>query len=408
MTRPYYNYRLFFTPLLRPGVYGSTIDVTKDIDITEFINRGGLQSIKRKIDNNDYDFGVFTFGNISLTAINADRKFNDENDAVSIFPYSRDLCKVELRLYDDTGAYTTRFRGLIDEQGTRQDLKSSTIRFSVLSMDSVLRKTEVIGGTVGGGELFSTAIKKILNVPEITNILNYNPANITVDLDLPIDNGDYFTSITAKDAIDDILIAANSILYIDVNENIIVTPRRASANIYDLYGRGDLYGRENILDIDTVSNGNQRAFSSILLNDREQKNEAWIAKYGYRQKDISLDFISNPDTIDAVALNLLNEFKVPKRELRIETLTKEVADIELLDVVRVHYDFGKVPHDDGTPLAITGTAVTGTAVTAYTVGTQRILPNEKWRVIEITEKPDNLISELKLRQDGRETYDGYF
>ena len=96
MARPFDNYRIFMTPLVRRGVYGSTIDVTQDIDITEFIRQTGLRSISREIDNGDYDFGIFTFGDISLSCINFSRKFNDQNDEESIFYFTRNLCKVEL------------------------------------------------------------------------------------------------------------------------------------------------------------------------------------------------------------------------------------------------------------------------------------------------------------------------
>lgn len=407
MTRPYHNYRILITPLIRAGVYGTTVDVTQDIDMTDFIKRNGLQSVNREIDNGDYDFGIFVFGDVTLNTINHSRKFNDHRDAYSIFPYSRDLAKVEVRLYDETGAYTVRFRGLIDEESTRDDIHRDAVRVKVLSLNSIFKKTEIAGGSVASGDSFSQAIAKILNVPDITNILGFDAGNINLRIDGTVDNGEFFSSISVDTAINDLLLASNSILIIDGNDDIIVKPRTESATVFELYGRGDIYGREDIISIREGNDGRQRAFSSILINDIEVKSDAWIEEYGYRQKSITLGFLEDTDNIKAIGASILEDFKVPKREITVSCLTTSVSNIQLLDAVKINYDYRVSPHS-GNEVPLIGQAQTTTAVIAKTHGSHRILPNIKWKVIEIQEKPDSLTTTLKLRQAGTKTSDGYF
>lgn len=407
MTLEYYNYRIYITPLIRAGVYGDTVDVTQDIDITDFVKRNGLQSVNREIDNGDYDFGIFVFGDVTINAINFSRRFNDHRDACSIFPYSRDLAKVEVRLYDDDGAYTVRFRGLVDEESTRDNIANDTVRIKVLSLDSIFKKVEISGGSVATGDTFNQAIRKILNVPEITNILGFDANDVNVRIDGVVDDGDYFSSISVDTAINDLLLASNSILIINENDEIIVKPRTESGVVYELFGRGDIYNREDILSISEGNDGRQRAFSSIVLNDIEVKSDAWIEEYGYKQKSINLGFLTDSDNINLIAQGILDDFEVPKREITISCLTRKVANIQLLDAVKIHYDYRVQPYD-GDELALTGQAITGQAKLARTFGSHRILPNIKWKVIEIQEKPSSLTTVLKLRQAGNKTNDGYF
>jgi len=323
LSLPYPNYQIFFTPLVRPNVYGDTLNVTKDIDMTDFIRSGGLQSISQQVDDGDYDIGIFTFGDITLNGINIGRKFNDGRDALSVFPYTRDLCKVEVRLYDDEGGYTVRFRGLVDEQATREDIENDRI------------------------------------------------------------------------------------LIIDKNDNIIVKSRVEDRRVFVLHGRGDYYGRENIISITESNDGRQRAFSAISVNDIEVANDDWIDEYGYRQKSISLDFIDNNDTIKAVAGNILDNFKVPKPELKVKALAKDLKDIELLDTVKLYYDYRVAPYV-GDTLPLAGQVLAGQFTAARSFGSRRILPSQKWKVIEIEERASQSEITLKLRLSGNTTADGYF
>lgn len=401
---PFRNYRILFTPLVSENVYGTTIDVTQDVDLTDFVKSIG--TIKREIDNGDYDIGIFTFGDITLNMVNYSRKFNSPHDAASMFGFMRDRCKVEVVFYDEDGNSSTRFKGLINDDATRMDFATGIIRFKVLSLDSIFRQVEVPAGAIVNGDLFSTAIKKILNVPAITTTLTYSASNVTCDLDLEIDDGEVFSEVSAKEALEQLLLASNSILWIDNTDTLHVQARTESAAAFYLYGEGDKHGRENILKIKDYNDGIQRAFSSVKVGDVVSTSEAWVAEYGFRQKEITLDCLTDETKQGLVANKVLDAFQVPKEELILTVSSNPVSDIELLDTVYVDNDFRNVPAQGDTELPMWGSIDWGSFNWAKTTGVLRIFPKTKWKVVGIAENAKNFTVELKLRVAGTELHDG--
>lgn len=405
-TYPFRNYRIFFTPLVGENVYGTTADVTQDVDMTDFVKNFG--SITREIDNGDYDFGIFTFGDITLQAIDHSRVFSEPTCPDSMFKFRRDRCKVEVVFYDESGTAYTRFKGLINDDATLLDLKTSIVRFKVLSLDSIFRQVQVSPGAIVSGDLFSVAIKKILNVPEVTSTLTYSPANVVVNLDLEIDDGEVFTAMSAKEALDALLLASNSIMYVDNNDAIQVKARRESANSFPLYGHGDLYGRENVLQVDDYNNGLHRAFSSIMVNDRTYStSDAWVAQYGFKQKSVTLNFITTVAKEQQIADRLLAEFKVPKREMQLTAITSAVQNIEMLDYVTLDWNYRLAPYPGDDTVPMWGAVEWGAFNWPKEIGPIRIHPDVIWKVIGIDEDPVKFTTRLKLRHAGILTSDGY-
>ena len=400
------RYEVLFTPLVSETEYGDTINVTKDIDVTDLLKE--LGSITNEVDNGDYDIGVFTFGDITIGAKNHKRQFSPAEDWRSIFPYKRDRTKVDVWFYDREQNRTLAFRGLINDDATRSGLLKNDVTFRVLSLDSILRQVEVSGGAVSSTQLFSKAMKSILNVPEITTVLNYDESRITVDIDLVIDDGDYFTDLTAKDALDELLLVSNSVLYIDKNDNLYVKPRTESTNIFKFYGRGDPYGRENIQNITGYNSGVQRAFSSVKVNDTVKTDAAYVAIYGFRQKDLTVAFVNNVETEELIAQNILDQFKTPKEELEIEVPTIDALTIELFDLVSIELNYRLIPADGEESLPLYGVAKYGEAKFPIARGSYRIDKSTKWKVIGINEKTEGRARVLKLRVAGTEYGDGTF
>ncbi len=404
---PFANYRVLITPLISEGVYGTTIDITQDLDMTDLIK--SFSNVKQEIDNGDYDIGIFTFGNLTMRAINYTRKFNDHTDADSIFSFTRDKAKVEIQYRDADANQISQFKGLINEDATRQDTKKDTVRFKVLSLDSIFRQVSIPSGAIATGELFSSVIKKILNVPEITNVIGFNPANINVNLDLTIDDGEVFSNVVAKTALDDLLRASNSILYIDINEDIIVTDRAENLPLYALFGGGDDHGRENILSINKFNNGEHRVFNSVKIGDTVvSEDSAWIAENGVRQKSYSFDFITTASKEEQIADRILNHFRVPKMECEIVVITEDVKQTRLLDLVRIGFDFRASPDPESPGMPIYGIAEYDTDYYPHAAGSFRITQNISWKVIGISINAMNFTTTLKLRQSGTEANDGFF
>jgi len=401
------NYQFLITPLLDMNVYGEVVDVSKDIDLTDFVKNNGIGNIKRDIDNGDYDIGVFTYGNITIKALNIDGKFNDQNDFRSLFPYSRDKAKVTVNYLDLDGNVLSSFKGITNEEGTRQDFRKDEVKFKVLSEDSVIRKSKISGGTVASGVPISQAIKNIISVPEITSVLTYDESKINVGTDYTIDVGGWFDNKKTKTGLDALLVASGSVMLIEGSTMVVRTREENSGNTFKFYGHGDLFGRENIINIKSYNTGVQRMFNSIVVNDVEVANNDLIATYGARQKVISFPFITNLTTNTLIAAAILAEFSAPKVELEIETTTEIAKTLNFLDAVSIDYPYRRIPV--GTDyLPLYGVAKYGEARYPIIQGNMKIRPQDAFKVIGFQERPKKYTTIVKLRQRGTTISDGSF
>lgn len=413
------RYYVYFTPLLvsDSNTYGD------EIDVSDRIRLSGIGNIKRSIDSSDYDIGVFTFSDLELVGQNDNGYFND-NDYRSIFTTTRDRCKVRVvfqetelvrnssgTVLSETIVSTNTYRGLINDEATRLDIVTEAIRFKVLSRDSVLRTTKVSAGVVSNSMNFETAIEAILNIPRITSVLNFDAADINPQLNLGIDNGSYFDNKSVKEALDKLLIASNSVLLINDDGDIVVRSRvpDETRDIVNLYGKNDIHKRENIIDITAYNNGRQRMFTSFVVNNRVTNNDVFIQSFGLKQKRLTLDFLTDNDSIDQVAANLVDEFKTPKIELNVKVSTRIAKDIQLLDRVSVSYPLRVAPIE-GMFLPVIGITEIGDTLMPlpYTFGSIDIPSRLAFKVIEIEDNPEKFTSILKLRQSGKDLDDGVF
>lgn len=402
--------RVKLTPQEFPGTYSLT-----EIDITDFVFLDGLSSIRQAIDSEDYDIGVFAFDDLELVCNNSLGKFNEATDSRSIFPNTRDLAIIKIQFEEqdeDTEVSTTTdiFEGIINEDATRLDVKEDQVRFSVLSRDSVLRQTKISAGAIQSGIPVSTAIKTILNVPAITNLLTFNPANINVSNDVTIDDGSVFDNTIAIDALRDLLIASNSIFFINTANEIIVRDRdENSVTALFFFGRGDIEGRENIQDVFEYNTGIHRLLNTVVVNEEEVSNDLSEDEFGARQKSITLDFITTALTSQSIASAVLDFFSFPKLELKITVDIALVKDANISDPVSVNYPFD-LTIEEGKFLPIFDEAVFDDADTPFPfeIGSIAIESNIKFKIIEIDHNPVEFLSTLKLRQAGKTLSDGVF
>jgi len=399
--------RVYMTPLVEDGVYGDTVEVTQDVDVSDLIKSGGLGTLKRQIDFGDFDIGVYVFGDITLKCINYDGRFNDSSDWRSMFPYRRDLTKVEIKIINSDGVVYSRFKGLINDDATKQDYGKGEASIRVLSLDSIFRKNNVAGGAISNGFTFQAAIETILNVPAVTSILGFDAADIELGYNGTIDDASVFDQSIIKGALDDLLLASNSILFIDENDDIVVTPRKERDTTHYFYGNDNVEGRDNILNISNYNNGTQRGFNSIKVNETIRTNDGWAVEYGVREKSFDLSFITTKETEEEIGDALLAEFAVPKPELEIEVASIDAVQVDLMHKVRVDFDYMKRPPPGQELLTLTGTATTGSAVTNYATGNIRIRPEQIFKVVGIEERPRQMVTKLKLRQVGNLTSEGW-
>lgn len=389
------QYKVYITPKTGEFTYGDEVQVSAEIIFN------GIKTMKKSIDSSDHEVGVYTYGDIVLKVINKDGKYNDEFDGRSIFRYSRDLAKVRV-VYSDNNGDITRFNGLINDEATKQDFEKEEVQFRVLSNDSVIRTTKVAGGLIANGVLASDAIKAILNQAKILSILNYSDSNINVDQDFTVDDGSKFDNKNARKALNDLLVASNSVLIIDSSDNMIVQSRNASSgDILNLYGPYDEEMRQNINSVRKYNSGRHRTFTSVKIGGLEVDDNGFVLEYGYRQLERSLDFVTSDDTRAIIGRKILNEFKMPRIELEISVPTHIVKNANLLDQVSVNYPLRVKRYEDKFLPIVGITKIGDTEMPLPSAfGNASISPAIAFKIIEIAENPTSFETILKLRQFG--------
>jgi len=402
------SYSVLLTPLVAKDTYGDEIDITEDVEITDYVKDKGISSILREVDNGDFDFGVFVFNSINLTCVNFDGKFSIETDSRSMFKYSRDKAKVKIHFYDgESNTPAISWQGLIDDRATKQDFNKDEVKFTLLSQDSILNRLKYLSGSVPEGSSIYTAIIRILNRPEITSVLDFQEININVARDYVIDDVSIFEDMILKDILDGFMVLTNSILYIDRDSKIIVRDRNHnSENIFELFGEGDLLGRQNIIAITEYNTGLQRTFNTVTFGEQSATNKNYADTYGDNKKDIDYNYITNEITRASICRDLVDHFKMPKIELVVTCKTSEVRDLGFFDLVSVDYPYRRKPFE-GQKLPKYGEAIYGQAKYPYIAGSLKISPDMAFKIIGIEEDPQTFHTKLKLRQVGTTFTDGW-
>lgn len=402
------RYHVYLTPKISLNTYGD------EIDISDLVNLDGVSQIKQSIDSGDYEVGVYTYDDITITANNRNGYFNTPDDVRSVFKYTRDLAKIRVKYYNNDGAqpyedgFFIVFNGLINDEATRVDAEKEQIKFRVLSRDSVIRNTKVDAGVISNGDLISDAIYEILQNPKITPVLTLDADDVEVDNDIAIDDGTKFDNKSTREVLNSLLLASNSVMLLDADGVITIRSRANNeTDVLFLYGPHDIKGRENIRRLFDYDSGLHRMFSAVKVNEIEVINDVFADEFGYRQKQLTLDFITDDTKSEAIAQALVNEFGHPKVELKIEVNTEIALEWNLLDRVSIDWPLRKTP--TGNFLPICGAATLGSSVTPLPVlsGSVMIKPEMSFKIIEKIENPKEFTTVLKLRQVGTTQSDGW-
>lgn len=399
------RYSVFFTPRKDTLVYD------EEIDVSDYILFQGIGKITKSIDSTDYNVGIFVFSDLELKGQNYNGYFNDETDGRSIFKFSRDLAKVRVVYTNPDTGDVIQFRGLLNEAATQLNTTNSQITFKILSLDSVLRNTNIPAGAVSDGMTVKQAMSAILTQAAITTILNVDTANINPTLNFTIDIGSALDNVSVQDGLNQLLVASNSCMLIDPLENVIIKQRVMAETkpILNLYGPYDIYGRQNTIALDSFNSGKQRMFNSFMINDIERQNSAAAKFYGFNQYQDTFSFINDEGTLAGIAQELVNEFSYPKLECQIEIPVAIAPNIQILDAISLNWPLLIKPWPNSF-LPIVGITKIGDTNMPLPVryGPLEIPPNVAWKVISITDDPQKFIKTLKLRQAGVNISDGYF
>lgn len=394
------QYKVLITPLISKNAYGSEIDVSLDVDVSEFVNEKGIGKIKNQIDNGDYEFGIFSFTDITLNMINYDGQFNDESSSFSIFKYRRDLAKVKINFINTTGNASIMFEGIINDEATRQDNGKGTVKFKVLSYSSVFKKIKVPAGIIPNGSTFLMAINSILNLTDIKALLTYDENKIIVGFDSVIDDGSKFDNKTVHEALNQLLLVSSSILFIDGSQSLNVNTRSKTGNISKFYGGNDVFGRENILSIKKFNNGLHRMFNSIVVNGINTDSLTSIDRLGMRQKKLTFDFLTDTTKYLAIANRILDDFKNQKTEMEITVRTEDASTVKLLDLISIKLTSVSRPAEGREFFPLYGISKYGEDNYPLINNPLPIRGNDLFRIIGIFEDAKNFITTLKVRASG--------
>ena len=99
-----------------------------------------------------------------------------------------------------------------------------------------------------------------------------------------------FDNTQVNEALNQLLLASNSILFVNGSGDIIVRNRDedTTTSILNLYGKSDELGRENIVRITAYNLRRHRCFTSFKLATVEVNDTAAVDTFGFRQRQSML------------------------------------------------------------------------------------------------------------------------
>lgn len=386
-------HQVLITPLKNDTEYGV------EVDVTDFLASGGIGNVAQTIDAGDYDIGLYTYADLTLTFINYDGRFNNNTQCESMFYHTRDRAKVTVKFYDTAGSTSIVFKGIINDEATTQNFTADTVQIRVLSRDSILRKTIVAGGLITDGMLFSNAIKALLSRSSIANVIDYDASLISVALDYPVDIASVFSDKDTREVLIELLNASGSIFRINSSDKMVVSPRTVNVKTaLALYGGGDKLQQDNIYSIKSFNDGLQRTFNTFTVNGQTASDADYIVRYGSNIKEFTFDSITNTTTAAAIATYLLAQFKAPKNELEVLVPVDVAKNAEILDPVTIKFPRKFIGYK-GARVPIAGVAIAGVDYAPYASGGIVINDNKIWKITSISQDTKSFQTTLRLRED---------
>lgn len=343
--------RVYISPVSPTGGHTGFVDYTGDTDFTT------LQKISQKLDNNEFDVGIFKNTNFNLKLRNDHGKFSDKNVAQSIFRSTREgslvkvtweqdenspICGIAICGVDILTEEINVFYGILNDIASSQNIRDQKIRFSCQGLESVFSRVETNFSDLNQFDVFNAIIFDLLNQTEITSLMTVEASNISVSENQVPDSIAELEETTVKEALDKMLEMANAVVYVGVDDQTVyVKPRTPTAAVqYTFYGQASLQGSENIADITNVRTGLNRTFNFWKWTDTTitAKDASSIEEYGVRKKELDSELLTDTTRRTNILTNYKDEFKNPKQELTLTAiLDYDTAGLFLLDRVNIDY-----------------------------------------------------------------------
>jgi hypothetical protein len=397
---------IYLNPFDDEGQYSGWVDITSDVILDS------LGTVSQGLDNTQFDIGIFKNSAFNLVLKNDSGRYSDVDNVKSIFHTARAGSQVKITWQWDVPLAGTAvagdtwlceeeieiFKGIINDDGTSQDVDSNQIKFNVQGRESLFSSEVVPISSIANGDLLSEVIYACLNQVGITNLLTVDQANIVCGNDLAIDDKASLEGKTVLEAVKDLLLVSNSILFID-GDTVYVSARTPSTDVEgNFYGQGSSLGPENIQNLKSINSGLAKVFNYLVWQSTTTiiQDGTSVNTYGARKKSIGFDPINDTTKRQSVLQAIVDEFKNPKQEFDLYTpITFQNASLKLLDKCSIDYPIVYVPNEN--PVAICGVAVCGEWWTPKAQWDFKIDPLDYYKIINRSVDMKNSILKFRMR-----------
>ena len=176
--------------------------------------------------------------------------------------------------------------------------------------------------------------------PTQQTFLIVDQANISVGFESTFDVVSHFSSNTGKEALDELLLISNSIVYIK-NRVVHVAGRDPSAELkYTYYGPASQIGLENIISMSDIKTGLSKTFNFWTWGDEtfNVSNSSSIDVFGIKKNSVNAKSITNTTKQQNILASLSNEFDDPKESFKLKVeMNYETMELFFLDKVNIDY-----------------------------------------------------------------------
>ena len=383
------------------GVYSAGVDITDwlrdaNVDVSEgVVDTSGdtsgqlIDKIDLIFDNTRGDFdegGRFFVGG-----------FINNSKVQVVAAYAETALNADGQIYilDTLAPYT--FNGIIKADSSSWIISGPDRQFSmgVLQAANILASEIINIGYITSGSL-SNLVYQILQQPTIKQVINSDPGNINLGVDVAgcVDTPTELVGKKVLDVINQIGMLTSSKWYIDASSNFIFEPiSNSGASSWDLYAPDD------IASLDDLS-FNVLQFNSVTWDDgtlpvvKTQMDYLTRQKYSYDVFDKTFDikWIADPSN----RLTFLNSF-LAQNQYQHHQLTftcKANPDLRFNQLITVNFPTQKasVP---GKSVFVWGQSKWGEGIWGYSVPGFKISPNILWRVLTISRKM-NLAPDMQI------------
>ena len=383
MTAGYISYRIYFQPLITPGIYGDEVEITKNVY--------KMLDITKSLEGDNTDFGQFKFSNVKISVDNSVSQF------ANFFNVTEDRCKVKITFDTPTTNPAVIFNGLIDALGTTKT--EDSITFTVTGLESALKLFVLPTGTIANGDTTQEAITKVLQLPEFFDYFVALPSNINVGFNPIIDNAAYYDNLPIYDVLRELLLISDSLIY-NVGLNIKVNSRDNLNNTPAEYKYASLYGDNNILEVYNYSTGLNRLFNTFIINDTIKSIDAnSINSHGARKKEIDIKGITNTTTLQSIADALRDRFSTIKQEIDLVIAAEnELSRIEFLSNNLINIQRKAIPASIDSLLPVYNSSSRYDSDVRYPIIRGNIQINTNFKLIGSVENNENKTVRLKFRE----------